>query len=506
MKKNLKVLTFASITAISVILSFTQCAKNFDSESFAPAEFKAKIKGATANGGGALYCSISGGCPLTVTGTNFYAGAKVYVGPYECLESSVNGDNTQISCKVGPGKSGVFDISVRNRDGNGSIIDPSVSDPTTLQFSYASFLYLANQSNPGRVYGYAQNPTTGALLNMGAGAGFATTGSTSYGIVLHPNNKYIYTADYGSGGTISFFSINPLNGFLTLAATYPNPSASGPAFHPSGKFLYVANVQTNNVSAYAVADDGTLSTIVGAPFASGVSTTELNSSVIDPTGKFLYVSNSSTSGGGGVIGYAIDQTTGALSLIPGSPFKNILGSPVTPSTGDGITIHPNGRWLFIGGIRQKKVISYEIDTTTGALSGLEIPVSNGNLTDYGTSPFAWGGSGVSISPDGRFLFGTAGSPSTADKFVTAYTIDLTTGFVSRVSNTSPTGQYFTNGSPNDIKVDSNGAFAYTCNPYNNASIDAYRINSSTGQLTHLTPSSYAIPIVGSGPGTMVIQK
>jgi 6-phosphogluconolactonase (cycloisomerase 2 family) len=502
MKKNFKIITYATITAASVILSFTQCSKSYDADSFAPSELIPKINGVSANGGGSLYCSISGGCPLVVSGKDFYKGAKVFIGPYECLSTVIGSDNKTISCNVGPGKTGVFSITVKNRDGHVSVIDSSVSDPTTLLFSYASFLYIANQSSPCRVFGYAQNPSTGALLAMGAGTGFPTTSNSSYGIVLHPNNKFLYTADPGTG-TVSFFNVNPVNGFLTLQTTYSCPGASGPSFHPSGNFLFVANYTSNNVASFTVAADGTLTPVPGSPFATAVTTTELNSSVVDTSGKYLYVSNSSTTNGGGVIGYSIDQTSGALTLLPGSPFKNNLGSPITPTTGDGISIHPNDKWLYLGGIRQKKMISFAIDANTGALTGLEAPVSNGNLTDFsGTN----GGSGVGISPDGRFVYGTAGSPAVTDKYVTAYSVDLATGFLTRFSSTSNTSAYFTAGSPNDIKVDTNGLFAYTCNPNNGASIDAYRVNQTTGDLTHLTPASYAIPVSGGGPGTMVIQK
>jgi DNA-binding beta-propeller fold protein YncE len=78
-----------------------------------------------------------------------------------------------------------------------------------------------------------------------------------------------------------------------------------------GQFAYVANFESNNVSAYSIdGSNGTLTPIPGSPFAAGSNPISV---AVDPTGKFAYVANFVGSA------YSIGSN-GALTPIPGSPF------------------------------------------------------------------------------------------------------------------------------------------------------------------------------------------
>lgn len=489
-----KWVVFLSIFTAMVFIS--NCKGNFeDNGSFAPANLpKAQISAISVNGTTELYCSISGGCPMVITGKNFYRTAKVYIGAYLCQNIIIDSE-TQISCTVGPGQTGVYDIRIVNADGGVSELAPTITDPTTLQFSYASFLYIASWETPARVYGYAQHPSSGALLTIpGSPYSIGTAANQAYGIVIHPNNKFVYVANVGSN-TVSTFSINPASGRLTaVGAATPTGStgSNGLFFHPSGNFLYVSNQSGNSITGFTVAADGTL-TAMAAPFpttgASGI-----NGVVVSSDGRFLYAA--SGGGNGGVVGFSIDQTTGALTIIAGSPFRNTLGGDVT-NPGDGISIHPNTQWLYMGLYTIGKIAGWSIDQTTGALTPIEAPVVNNSPTPFVDN----GGSASTVSPDGLFLYGTAYSLNALDpKKIVTYAIDQTTGGLTRVSDVD------TGGGPNDVRVDTNGNFAYTCNTRNPPSISAYSINKTTGVLSPLTPRDYAIPAPNTGPGIMVIQR
>jgi 6-phosphogluconolactonase (cycloisomerase 2 family) len=477
--------------ASSFIFYFTQCAKQ---EGYAPA-LPAVIKTVVANNGGPLYCSISGGCPLTITGENFADNAKIYVGPYPCESQIINETKTQIDCVIGPGQNGVYDLNVKNGGVQSSILDPSITDPTSMQFSYASFMYIASQETPGKVYAYAQHPTTGALLTI-AGSPFSIAGhNSSYGVVIHPNNRFLYAANVASS-TVSIYSIDPQTGALTAVGT---PVASGGSganglfFHPSGNYLYVTNAWGNSVSGFSVAADGLLTALPGSPYATTGATT-INGVVVSNAGKYLYAA--SMGGNGGVVAYTIDQSTGVLTTIPGSPFINSLGGD-TSNPGDGIGIHPNGQWLYMGLVGLRKISGWSIDSTTGVLTPIEAPVLNNATTGYVDN----GGSASTISKDGLFLYGTAFSSSGADpKKIIVYSIDQTTGGLTRSSEAD------TGGGPNDVRLDTNGLFAYTCNSKNPPSISSFSVNTSTGALTALSPRDYAIPAPSSGPGIMVMQR
>lgn len=495
MRNNLiKKLAYISITFFSLFVTLTHCAKSYQNESFAPSTAQATISAITANGGGSLYCSISGGCPLNVTGADFYPGARIYIGPYECLNMVISPDHTQVNCVVAPGKSGVFDISIVNKDGKASVYATGVN-PTALKFSYASFLYLGVQEAPiGKVYAYAQNPATGALLPItGSPFSIAAGASNTYGAAMSPNNKFLYAANVSSN-SISIFSINSVTGALTAvgAPVATVSGANGLYFHPSGNFLYVSSFNTSAMGGYSVAADGTLTAIPGSPFSTGTATI-MNGVVVHSSGNYLY--SASMGGTGGVVGFSIDSVTGALTLLPGSPFKNNTGG--FNNTGDGITIHPNRRWLYMGLVNVKRAVAFNIDVNTGLLTGIGTPILNNATTGYTDN----GGSGASISPDGLFFYGTAFSTNVADpKKVIIYNIDQITGDLARASEADA------GGGPNDIRIDTNGVFAYTCNSMNSPSVSAFTRNAVTGALTPLTPRDVTIPTANGGPGIMVIQK
>jgi YVTN family beta-propeller protein len=75
-----------------------------------------------------------------------------------------------------------------------------------------------------------------------------------------------------------------------------------------GKFAYVINYGSNNISMY------TINAATGALTSTGTiaAGTGPASVAVDPTGKFAYVVNS---GSNNVSMYAVDATTGALTLI-----------------------------------------------------------------------------------------------------------------------------------------------------------------------------------------------
>ncbi len=477
----------------SLILISTQC-KKFDEGSFAPSS-PAIIKTISANGGGLAYCSISGGCPLTITGENFAATSVPYVGPYKCLNVVISPDFKQIDCKVGPAQNGIYKITVKNSDVQDSVLDPSMP-ASANDFTYASFLYLGSQESPGKVYGYAQNPETGALITI-PGSPFSISGNNStYGVAIHPNNKFLYAANVRSD-TISTYSINPLTGVLSAVGSPTSSGAiepNGLYFHPSGNYLYVSNYNGNSISAFSVASDGTLTAISGSPFNT-VGASIINGVVITSDGLFLYAD--SMGGNGGVVGFSIDQGTGALTTIPGSPFRNTLGGTTT-NPGDGITIHPNHRWLYMGLVGQRKMAAWSIDQSTGVLTPIEAPILNNSTTGYVDN----GGSASTVSEDGLFLYGTAFSRdvSTDPKKIIVYAIDQTTGGLTRSSEVD------TGGAPNDVRLDTNGKYAYTCNSKFPPSISAFSVNKSNGELTALSPRDYSIPAPTSGPGIMVMQR
>ena len=107
-----------------------------------------------------------------------------------------------------------------------------------------------------------------------------------------------------------------------------------------------------------------------------------------PSGKFLYAANFITSPS--VVGYTIDQDTGALS-------QNSVGSADTGvQTAQFVTLDPQGKFLYYGtfatetGNAQGGIVIFQVDSTTGA------------LTQVGVQPTDQFERSV-ISGDGKFL-------------------------------------------------------------------------------------------------------
>jgi 6-phosphogluconolactonase (cycloisomerase 2 family) len=136
------------------------------------------------------------------------------------------------------------------------------------------------------------------------------------------------------------------------------PSAAALAVHPSGLFVYLANaaasgtIQTFSVSSIAGVSAGSLSGGASTPTGS-----KPLSVAIEPTGHFLYTANS---GSDNVSGFSIDQTSGALTELTGSPFS-AGHHPIS------VTADYSGKFLYAVSDIDRQVLTYTIDPNTGAL-------------------------------------------------------------------------------------------------------------------------------------------
>jgi 6-phosphogluconolactonase (cycloisomerase 2 family) len=159
----------------------------------------------------------------------------------------------------------------------------------------------------------------GALTPV-SGSPFAADSLPS-SVTVDPSGKFAYVVNRGSNDVSAFtidLSINPTAGALTPVLGSPFATGAIPrsvAVDPSGRFAYVANSNSNNVSAFTInSATGALVPLPGSPFAAGTTPMSI---IVDPSGKFAYVANLNSSN---VWVFAIDATTGALTPVAGSPF------------------------------------------------------------------------------------------------------------------------------------------------------------------------------------------
>ncbi|WP_455216641.1 lactonase family protein [Kaarinaea lacus] len=143
---------------------------------------------------------------------------------------------------------------------------------------------------------------------------------------------------------------------------------------PDGRFVYVTNTVSGTIAAYRVdSDRETVTEIEGMPFRVGSETVRENSSgetiigdspqqvIVHPSGKFLYVPNWIT---GEMSGFRINQESGALTPI--ADFKAETG--VFPFSG---SIHPSGKYLYIANWLSWDISTYRIDEKSGRLTPLD---------------------------------------------------------------------------------------------------------------------------------------
>jgi len=230
-------------------------------------------------------------------------------------------------------------------------------DPT------GQFLYIAASTG---IWGFTVNSKTGVLTAL-AGSPFSD-GSVLRESAITPSGKFLYAISNNTTvNTISIFSINS-NGSLTPITGSPFPMAiNGTAYsvavHPSGNFLYVSFPGTEQIAAWSInTSTGATTVVPGSPFPSGLTNGDApNSLLVTPSGGFLYALSGATT----VFGYSIDANSGALNPINGSPFT-------LSSASDYFAIDPSSQFVYAA--------------YTNTVAGFDINASTGVLTPFNASP------------------------------------------------------------------------------------------------------------------------
>jgi hypothetical protein len=306
------------------------------------------------------------------------------------------------------------------------------------------FVYVAPLSPnfPEQVYGYSIDATTGALTEIASSP---------------------FTAE----STLGLNSGFALNNFLYLGAAAQLPDGLAPA-----------------VEVFGIGSDGSLSpSVAGSPFAIIPPADSLggNGPALSSTSPYLYAAGSSGLSGatGGVAAFSIDEQTGVLTEVAGSPFST--GSYGTPGR---IVIDPYG-FLYVTLTDQPSGPNY--------VAGFAINNSTGALTPVPGSPFTVSSlafSSIALDLSGNYLF--AGSPLT--QTIQEFQVDLSTGALMPMASTSAPifGPFHVVGAylyvPNSTNVGGSGT---------PPAIAAFSIDGNTGALTPVPGSPFAasVPIV-----------
>ena len=173
-----------------------------------------------------------------------------------------------------------------------------------------------------RLYTLRIDTTSGALTQIAE----TFAGDSPSGVAVDPSGKFAFVASgggpSGENAGVWSFSIDPATGTLTqigsvAAGAYPYRVT----VHPTGKFAYVTNLMSNDISAFSIDAMGAL-TSIGAPVTTAIYP---RSVTVDSSGRFAYVTSYDSKT---ISGYRIDANTGVLTEMDGSPLAT-TNSPLS---------------------------------------------------------------------------------------------------------------------------------------------------------------------------------
>jgi 6-phosphogluconolactonase len=168
---------------------------------------------------------------------------------------------------------------------------------------------------------------------------------------------------------------------------------------------------------------------------------------------------------GGIDGYSVDATTGALTTLTGSPVATGLECP------EFLTTDPGQKFLFVPDEGSDEIHSYTIGAT-------------GALTEVAGSPYSQCVFQLAVDPTGTYLI----APDYCNSNIDVYTIGATG------SLTAVTGSPFAETSGNDpqtVFIDPSGLWVYVADVSDGpGTISAFAL-SAAGALTEISGSPFA---------------
>jgi 6-phosphogluconolactonase (cycloisomerase 2 family) len=307
----------------------------------------------------------------------------------------------------------------------------------------ARFVYVATGKGAG-ARGWSIGP--GGKLTEVPGSPFETKGPHASGAAVTPSGDWLVISNRGTEGadpgSIAVFKIDQGNGSLTMVEGSPfsitgldDPSRV--AVSPDGARVLATGDAAGVTFDPRVAvfdidpSSGKLKQVPGSPFASG--SKQAAPIVVSPDGGRVFVGNVQLALGNTISVLSMNQQTGALTPVAGSPVKTAGTVPI------GLGLAPDGSRLF----------SAERQPQGGGERGVSVydVTANPPLTAVPGSPFPGDGAelrGTVVSPDGRAVYAI---PSEMPGAVLGYAIGAGGALTPLPGSPYPTGDQFSGAAP-----------------------------------------------------------
>lgn len=216
-------------------------------------------------------------------------------------------------------------------------------------------------------------------------APLASSGTGPSAVAVTPDGKFLYVANQFDG-TVTQYSVDSSGALTQETSVIVGTSPSALGITPDGGFLYVGNTGSSNVSAFAIcgqvvtscadptSPDGRLTVITGSPFPAGLGPAFILS---DTSGKFLFVVDRLSNQ---VSQYKVATGTGALTANT-SPAISTGLNPVWAAVRNGTTVVAatggTTNFLYVANLGGSTISVYNFDSTVGLLGLVGGPVSTG---------------------------------------------------------------------------------------------------------------------------------
>lgn len=272
------------------------------------------------------------------------------------------------------------------------------------------FLYSANaNAKQGSWWGDSNLATykigdSGELTPLGS---TLAIGNGLVNIVFSPSGNRLFGSDV-FGNTVAL-DVNYATGYLSETAAspvYTGGEMHGIAMHPSGEYLFVENC--GELRSFVINASTSELIGAGAPISTGTCYVWLE---VTPDGKYLYAADPY----GGIEGYIINASTGALAYLGGFPV--MAGGSYSVKS---LAVTPDGRYI------------YSAQSDTDEIGAFLINSLDGSLSNVAGMPFATGKhpKSVEVESQGMFLY----AASFGDHEVNAFAINPASGELTAIGN------------------------------------------------------------------------
>jgi 6-phosphogluconolactonase (cycloisomerase 2 family) len=230
------------------------------------------------------------------------------------------------------------------------------------------------------LYTLSIDPVSGALALLDQ----QIVGTAPEMIALHPNGRWLYVADWSSASRIDGFALDAdgvPSAMIGSPFSFPGTYADWVEVAPSGNWAYIIDQSAHAVIRMAIASDTSALSALGGP-AWPANDLSPYAALIEHTGRFGFIAPDMM---GGVPGFTIDSATGALSTTPGTRFGETSANTCMNAAMD----RGRGRlFLADNGGGANALDAYRVDEATGGLvelAGSPFPTA-GSIWSVASSP------------------------------------------------------------------------------------------------------------------------